>query len=797
MMRGYEMLRKTGRQRRYPRRERFEPTWEVAPHDVGEVPTSWVPARVPGAAQLDWSAAQNWGDYHYSDNWTRFSGLEDFYWTYRTSVPNLDGGFARHALVLEGTDYEARIRIDGATVSHTRGLYSSTVVQLDCSASGAELQVELAPVHKAAPPRLGGIWDWTESGRGQACETTKTLDSFGEDFQPRVLSQGIWKPAYFERTAGPSFADLRIDDRVDASTGEAVLRIDGAVSDGDSTQPIRVQLQVVDPTGSPCLFHVVPVSRGRFAAEVRISNVRLWWPVGTGPADLYDLCVDLLGAEDTVLDTCRQRVGFRTVTLRHDASAWSDPPAEQYPKSRTPPPMRFVVNGKAVFAAGTSVVPPRLFQGAVVANDYRVLVDKASAIGFNLIRNSGGGFVFHDEFYEYCDHAGMMVWQDFPLACNTYPDHDAYLDLLRTEAEAIVDTLRHHPSIVAWCAGNELFSAWSQMSEHSLPVRLLNSVTFERDAQRPFIPTSPQMGTGHGYYMFENFATDHVEENTSYIWRSRMLAYPEMACNSVATLDALRMAIPEDELFPPEPGGAWEGHKAFFAWDRREDSWIGLASVERHFGHPRSIEDLVLFSQLLQAVCLRTLMEEARRQPGCHLGMTWCLNEPWPTAANLSLLSWPADEKLAARWLRLALRPTCMVVILERFRWHVGEQMEIRVAVLVQAGARFAGAADAKVELSRLDASREWYPVLDLGPVAPTDTTQTLDTHTFTLPRKPGFYELRLQSDDAPHLSSRYLISVVAETSSGPDEATLEALRHHDLVRESQGYFSTRESIET
>lgn len=49
----------------------------------------------------------------------------------------------------------------------------------------------------------------------------------------------------------------------------------------------------------------------------------------------------------------------------------------------------------------------------------------------------------------------MLVWQDFMFACGNYPAHDEFLDLVKREATANVERLRHHPCIVIWAGNNE------------------------------------------------------------------------------------------------------------------------------------------------------------------------------------------------------------------------------------------------------------------------------------------------------------------------------------------------------
>ncbi len=58
-------------------------------------------------------------------------------------------------------------------------------------------------------------------------------------------------------------------------------------------------------------------------------------------------------------------------------------------------------------------------------------------------------------FYELCDRNGIMVWQDFALACCRYPQSDSFIERIRLEVESVVKKFRNHSSLVIWCGDNE------------------------------------------------------------------------------------------------------------------------------------------------------------------------------------------------------------------------------------------------------------------------------------------------------------------------------------------------------
>ena len=110
----------------------------------------------------------------------------------------------------------------------------------------------------------------------------------------------------------------------------------------------------------------------------------------------------------------------------------------------------------------------------------------------------GGGIREKRAFWEQCDRLGIMAMQEFPLACaflDHYPRDPGYLSVLESEAEGIVRGLRNHPSLIAWCGGNEI-----SPRRERLPSAYYRSACCKReDPARPWIPASPSQGDIHNW----------------------------------------------------------------------------------------------------------------------------------------------------------------------------------------------------------------------------------------------------------------------------------------------------------
>ena len=398
-----------------------------------------------------------------------------------------------------------------------------------------------------------------------------------------------------------------------------------------------------------------------------LNRPQLWWPNGEGTQALYVSRMALLGADGTVVQTEERKVGFRRIQLVMHEGAWDEPSG--FPKGRSTPPITLEVNGRRLFGRGTNWVNPEIFPGTITADTYRPLLDLAQDAHFNLLRIWGGGIVNKDSFFDQCDERGLLVWQEFPLACNDYAGTPDYLRVLNLESRSIIQRLRSRASLALWCGGNELFNAWSGMTDQSLALRLLNRNCYDLDPHTPFLATSPVMGMAHGNYLFRY---EDGREVFQVLPAASATAYTEFGCPGPSPADYLKTFIPAEDLFPPKPGTAWEDHHAFGAW--QGETWLQPGVIEDYFGPSETLESLTERGAWLQCEGYKCLYEEARRQkPVCAMALNWCYNEPWPSAANNSLINWPARPKPAYYAVQAACRPTLASARLEKFAWTEGE----------------------------------------------------------------------------------------------------------------------------
>ena len=77
-------------------------------------------------------------------------------------------------------------------------------------------------------------------------------------------------------------------------------------------------------------------------------------------------------------------------------------------------PWLFEVNGREIFVQGINWTPLRSDPAGADRADYQHRIAIYRDMGVNLFRVWGGAGCEQECFYELCDEAGIMVWQEFP-----------------------------------------------------------------------------------------------------------------------------------------------------------------------------------------------------------------------------------------------------------------------------------------------------------------------------------------------------------------------------------------------
>ncbi|MGH1550194.1 glycosyl hydrolase 2 galactose-binding domain-containing protein [Leifsonia poae] len=589
----------------------------------------WLPARVPGAVIDDLHRAGEVPDPRVGRNSRASEWVAERSWVYRRPV-DLEASAAQGVAVLEldGVDPGADVYWDGERLGSVDGLYhrgrfALTPQQRTAGRHKLALWVHPAPVSE---PQVG---------RTERVRVHTPRLGYGWDFSPRLRHQGVWKGVRL-RFGRALLGDVVVRSRVDGREG---------VVEASWEPPIGAEMGEAVTVSIALDGKLLASEDARAAdgsAQVRIPDPELWWPSTVGAQPLYEVTVALADADATT-----RTVGFRTAELAPNPGA----PAGALPYTA-------VVNGRRVDLIGWNWTPADSLFGSIDEAKVEHLLGLAAASGARLMRVWGGGLIETEHFYATCDRLGLLVWQEFSQSSSgmqSAPSTDpGFVALMRAEAEALVPTRVHHPSLLLWGGGNELDEGGVPLSDDRSPVLAALSETVARlGAGRGWLPTSP---TGpefhnrldrieadpdgqhdvHGPWEHQGLVGHYTLANAG-----TSLAHTEFGVEGMTNLRSLTALIPE--------GDRWPADRTNPVYRHLGEWWNNADQVTELFGgRPDTLETLNRASQLLQATGLQYSVEaDRRRAPRCSMVLPWQLNESFPNAWCTAAVDFRGDPKPA------------------------------------------------------------------------------------------------------------------------------------------------------
>lgn len=600
---------------------------------------AWFEARVPGNIQYDYGVAHNFGDPNVSDHVLKYLPLENATFEYAAELTYEKQTDETVWFVSRGIDYRYDIYLGPEKLFSGQGMYTPVALNLTEKLTGQDTLRILIHPHPKRPGAAAGT-------RQEADHSCKPPVCYGWDWNPRLLISGLWQEAFIETRKADYITGCEPFVTLSGDYSTAEVRFEIACTADCIITLWDAEGQTVYQGKNPCFT---------------VEHPHLWWCNGQGEPYLYRWSVQSSSDEKS------GTLAFREIKIVRNEGAGGP---DGFPKSRYAAPTTVQLNGRKIFAKGSNWVNPELFWGNITAARYEELLLLARNAHMNMLRIWGGAGMNKEAFYDICDRLGLMVWQEFMLACNKYPDTADYLAVLRQEATAMIQTLRRHPCLAVWCGGNELFNEWSGLDDQSLSLRLLDKLCYELDPGRPFFKTSPLTGMSHGCYAFKH--PDMGGDIFENIRNSHFVAYTEFGIPGMTDVETLKTMMPAEELFPVKETPGWVLRHGLKAWGR--NAWIFEDVLRSYFGTPESIEELVQWSNELQSTGYQAAFEEMRRQwPHCGMALNWCYNEPWSNAANNCLVDYPAKPKPAYYAVQRALRPVLFTAGIPRYDWKEGE----------------------------------------------------------------------------------------------------------------------------
>jgi len=650
-----------------------------------------IAAQVPGNVEIDLLNAGLIRDPMIGNNVYDLRQYETYQWWYQSTFkkPGIPDNH-RIELCFEGIDCIADIWLNDHKIGHTDNMFIAQRFDVtDLLENENDLYICIfSPVlegRKYPREQFGVRYD----ALAEAVNVRKAAHMYGWDILPRLVSAGLWKDVRLEIIPPTQFRSVYwVTKWVDPEKKTASMYVDWdfvteRLNIDDLILKIRLQ------RGESIIYDqslklYTTVSRQRLWD---LQNVDLWWPRGCGEPALYDATLQITDADGNVLAADRQKIGIRTAELLRSEANTKEQPGE----------FVFKINKEKIFVKGTNWVPLDALHSRDrqhIKKTVKMLVD----LNCNMVRMWGGNVYEQDEFYDLCDENGIMVWQDFAMACTTYPQDESFAKRIEQEAASVIKRLRHHPSLVLWAGNNEndisLEWAWDQVyldpNKDIISRQILPVMIRRLDPKTAYLPSSPYISPEAYRLAAEadpRFAAypGKIDQNFApeqHLWGPRGYYkahfYTENTAKFVSEIgyhgcpnrESLEKMMDKDSVYPWIKDFEWNdqwqtkacrSHPYSTETIKRNDLMIN--QIREVFTEvPTDLDRFIQASQIIQAEATKYFIEFWRMNKFDRNGILWWnLRDGWPVISD-AVVDYYYSKKLAYHYIKRVQTDVCVMI---------------------------------------------------------------------------------------------------------------------------------------
>lgn len=592
--------------------------------------TEFLSAKIPGNIYTDLFNNKKISEPFYEDNEKQLQWIENENWLYKTQFHLSEKEFSHRniELIFEGLDTFAKVFLNGKEILNAENMFRTWKVDAKNFLKVGEniLEVQFFSAVKKGQEEAKKLpYTLPEKER---IFVRKAQYQFGWDFAPRFSGVGIWKPIYLKFRNEAEILNVKHSQKIEKNSAIVNFSVDILAEDaGNYLLKINKKSQKV----------LLKKGLNKFEFPYEIKNPKLWWSNGLGKPNLYDFNIFLSkneiphNARNDIIDSKNLKIGIRTIELVQE-------------KDKVGSSFYFKINGKPVYIKGANMVPPNAFPSDITKSDYENLVKEAQFANMNMLRIWGGGIYPDENFYNFCDENGILVWQDFMFACAMYPGDENFLKNVKHEVSDQVNRLQNHASLALWCGNNENDEGWknwgwqkqfgySQQDSTKIwtdYVKLFREVipkTLDSvSAQKPiYWQSSPKNGWGRKiayeegdvHYWGVWWGQEPFEKYEEKVGRF----VSEYGFQGIPNVETLRK-ISGNLSFEDSGIRNHQKHATGYETIRKQ--------MELYYKNPENFEDFAYVSQLLQARGMQTAIEAHRRAKPYNMGtLFWQLNDSW------------------------------------------------------------------------------------------------------------------------------------------------------------------------
>lgn len=632
--------------------------WKLKNDTVGTVN-----AIIPGCVHTDLANNNKIPDMFWRDNNVSLQWIENEEWTYYCEF---NAKIGKHiSIVFEGLDTYADIYLNGIHLGHTDNMFVE--YEFDVSnvleKSNNMLEVQFHSPVKAVQS-MPKHW---AAFTNERINTRRMQCTYGWDWVDRFVTCGIYRPIYLKYAEDIHIKDVYVStDSIDKFSAQLCCEIEFGNVDAGAIANVNI----IAPDGRTVATDNFYVRENNVVKYYDIVSPMLWYPIGYGEQPLYTMIVKIGN------DEFKRNFGIRTVKILQIEDQvgseyynmaeimQSSIIGQKYDNNDKFFGFQLIINGEQIFCKGANWVPCEPFPSAATEEKYKKLICMAKEMNLNMLRVWGGGIFEDNCFYDECDKNGIMVVQDFLMACGEYPEKDKwFLDALATEAEYAVKRLRNHPCLAWWHGDNENARLGSDVQEdytgRDSALCGNGPIIYKYDRKCRFLPSSPYGGDTYasitrGTSHTTNFCTEifdwfHNTDGSDFKeffeqFKARFIS--EEPVLGMASRYTLLKTMTEEDVFYDESEEILRYHTKNNPEFNRTIFQGVRELTESFLGKFKNGEDKFFKYKYLQYEWLRVVFENARRNLGyCNGIVFWMFDDCWPASIGWSIIDYYCQPK--------------------------------------------------------------------------------------------------------------------------------------------------------
>ena len=620
-------------------------------------------ATVPGCVQLDLSREGYLPhDLYMGNNILETEKFEEFEWWYERSFTAPEER-KNVFLVFEGVDCVAEYFLNGKKLGESANMFISH--EFDVSSLLVDGENTLT-VHISSPVieahkrdyDITAVGTW---GSGVQTGVRKAPHSFGWDIMPRAVTSGLWRDVKLEVRDDVYFSQLFFKTTENRCDVLYQLQCEYSYLKG-------LEIEIEAKCGNSVGYARVPVIEGKAdVIHLSIKDPKAWLPYGYGEANVYDAIIRIY-KNGEVVHTRTESFGLRSVILERTDT--TDGKSGKF---------RFLVNGIEIMCRGSNWVPLDAFHSRDKER-YGKALALVKDIGCNILRCWGGNVYEDTEFYDFCDRNGIMVWQDFSLACRRYPQDESFETEIKNEATAVVRKLRNHPSVILWSGDNEIdlvyMSRGMRPSANKINREWLPTIVERNDPTRPYLASSPYIcDEVYDKKDMSLLPEDHLwgprdYYKSDFYKQSKAHFVSETGYHGCPSLESIKKFITPDKVWPYTDNDQWILHSSDQRGNPARVMLMEKQVRQLFLKVPQEPEEYILASQISQAEAKKYFIERIRIGRPNKTGIIWWnLLDGWPQMSD-AVVDYYFNKKLAYSYIKRSQAPF-VIAADEISKWSV------------------------------------------------------------------------------------------------------------------------------